>query len=218
MCVNDEGCEDGDVVGMCQPNGYCSFPNEDCPSGQAYGDLAPSNLQGECVEPGSGTESATSTTNASSPTSDSTTQSGSSETMDGEELGTESTSSSSGTVASSDSTTEPSTSTTGDTDTSTTGDTDTTSTTGDTDASTTTGGEVDPWAFCTQPDDCPIPGSLCLEGSVCAPPCVQDPITPCPYDPLGPGFPVCVFACELGCLDGQCPEGMTCDGQDCIWM
>ena len=39
-------CGDG---GACQPSGYCSFPDTDCDSGQAYGNAAPPSLAGECV-------------------------------------------------------------------------------------------------------------------------------------------------------------------------
>ncbi|MEM6990970.1 MAG: hypothetical protein AAF721_10745 [Myxococcota bacterium] len=35
--------------GVCQPNGFCSFPTDDCPSGFLYGDLAPEDLAGQCV-------------------------------------------------------------------------------------------------------------------------------------------------------------------------
>ncbi len=34
---------------MCESNGYCSFPDEDCTSGRRYGQMAPSELAGVCV-------------------------------------------------------------------------------------------------------------------------------------------------------------------------
>ena len=37
------------VGGMCQPTGYCSFPDLGCPSGQRYGDAAGDGLAGTCV-------------------------------------------------------------------------------------------------------------------------------------------------------------------------
>ncbi len=38
------------AVGTCQPNGYCSFPDAECPSGQRYGELAGGGFAGLCVE------------------------------------------------------------------------------------------------------------------------------------------------------------------------
>lgn len=56
VCAQDDACR-GDVgPGMCQPDGYCSFPAEDCESGQRYGahSGARANM---CVEPSADTES-----------------------------------------------------------------------------------------------------------------------------------------------------------------
>lgn len=37
--MHDE-CIAGGVSGLCQPEGHCSFPSDDCGSGQRYGDHA----------------------------------------------------------------------------------------------------------------------------------------------------------------------------------
>jgi hypothetical protein len=47
VCSDDEQCG----AGMCQSVGYCSFPDASCDSGQRYGELASSELAGECVDP-----------------------------------------------------------------------------------------------------------------------------------------------------------------------
>ncbi len=50
ICAESTDCMDGSFSGTCQPNGYCSFDDDDCPSGQRYGDLAAGDLAGQCVE------------------------------------------------------------------------------------------------------------------------------------------------------------------------
>ncbi len=52
-CAQNSQCG---VDGVCQPTGGCSFPDDDCPSGQRYGDYAPSGLGGLCVDPTSDTD------------------------------------------------------------------------------------------------------------------------------------------------------------------
>ena len=37
--------------GTCEPNGFCSFPDTDCPSGSRYGEHAGAGLANTCVEP-----------------------------------------------------------------------------------------------------------------------------------------------------------------------
>lgn len=64
LCGTDDDCTISGVGGVCQSDGYCSFPSEDCASGQQYGQYAPSELAGECVpedgpEPGTTTGPAT---------------------------------------------------------------------------------------------------------------------------------------------------------------
>jgi hypothetical protein len=58
-CASDEQCQSGAVVGACQVNGYCSFPDESCPSGQRFGAAAPSAVANACVDPGEGTGTTT---------------------------------------------------------------------------------------------------------------------------------------------------------------
>lgn len=50
VCADSTDCTDGSFNGVCQANGYCSFGDDTCPSGQRYGDLAPGDLAGTCVE------------------------------------------------------------------------------------------------------------------------------------------------------------------------
>ncbi len=50
-CASDEQCQ-GAEAGLCQPEGYCSFPDESCPSGQRFGDAAPSGVANACVDQG----------------------------------------------------------------------------------------------------------------------------------------------------------------------
>ncbi|HET6584247.1 MAG TPA: DUF2341 domain-containing protein, partial [Nannocystaceae bacterium] len=89
VCSADEDCRDGDRVGTCEADHYCSFPDDGCPSRRRYGERAPSDLAGECVggeatstgatseagETGSGAETtggpATSESTSSSPTTSS---------------------------------------------------------------------------------------------------------------------------------------------------
>lgn len=45
-------CETSDqctVGGTCQPNGFCSFPDSTCPTGQRYGEAAGNDLANRCV-------------------------------------------------------------------------------------------------------------------------------------------------------------------------
>ncbi|MCA9653116.1 MAG: hypothetical protein H6712_19840 [Myxococcales bacterium] len=51
LCQDDGSCEQGGSQGVCQPSGYCSFPDASCESGQRYGELAGGTLAGTCVEP-----------------------------------------------------------------------------------------------------------------------------------------------------------------------
>ncbi len=53
-CSVDGNCVDDDVQGVCEPTGYCSFPDETCDSTRRYGKLAPPEIAGACVDlPGS---------------------------------------------------------------------------------------------------------------------------------------------------------------------
>src|SRR5690349_20601415 len=39
-CTSDSDCVSGGRTGMCQGNGFCSFPDSACPSGERYGGLS----------------------------------------------------------------------------------------------------------------------------------------------------------------------------------
>lgn len=50
-CIDDDACPGG----ACQADGYCSFPDDACGSGQRYGEHAPASVAGDCVgEPTAG--------------------------------------------------------------------------------------------------------------------------------------------------------------------
>lgn len=49
-CHSDAQCV-GEGMGLCQPDGYCSFPAADCPSGQRYGEHSGPRA-GQCVAEG----------------------------------------------------------------------------------------------------------------------------------------------------------------------
>lgn len=55
-CSETGDCSRDDGSGFCEPTGWCSFPDDSCPSGSRYGGLAGDGLAGECVDT-SGTES-----------------------------------------------------------------------------------------------------------------------------------------------------------------
>ncbi len=48
QCLEDSACSNDGIEGVCQPTGYCSFPDPDCESGYRYGDLADAFAQ-QCV-------------------------------------------------------------------------------------------------------------------------------------------------------------------------
>lgn len=60
-CNTDDDCIAGSVFGVCQPAGFCSFPDADCASGQRYGAHAGGGLAQDCVDVGT-TTSADATT------------------------------------------------------------------------------------------------------------------------------------------------------------
>ena len=71
-CNDASMCIVGQVAGLCQATGYCSFPDGTCDSGQRYGEFAGAGLADECVPPGveetDTNESVTSTTGNTSTT------------------------------------------------------------------------------------------------------------------------------------------------------
>lgn len=49
QCHSDAECNTADQAGICEENGFCAFPNDECPSEYAYGELAGPELAGQCV-------------------------------------------------------------------------------------------------------------------------------------------------------------------------
>ncbi len=49
VCESSDQCVDGDVQGTCEPTAFCSFPDPSCDSQRRYGELAASDLAGQCV-------------------------------------------------------------------------------------------------------------------------------------------------------------------------
>ena len=48
-CDDDDACENGDAAGVCEPTGFCSFPDKQCDGGRRYGEFADDGLSRECV-------------------------------------------------------------------------------------------------------------------------------------------------------------------------
>lgn len=48
QCLEDSACSNDGIEGLCQPTGYCSFPDPDCESGYRYGELADAFAE-QCV-------------------------------------------------------------------------------------------------------------------------------------------------------------------------
>jgi hypothetical protein len=49
-CEGDEQCSLAGVAGRCEPEGFCSFADDDCPSGRRFGEHATSSLVETCVD------------------------------------------------------------------------------------------------------------------------------------------------------------------------
>ena len=60
QCADASSCSLDGVSGFCEADGFCSFPDPECPSGHRYGEFAPDDLASDCV-PTSGTTGTTST-------------------------------------------------------------------------------------------------------------------------------------------------------------
>lgn len=72
VCSRDEECVSGKIVGVCQDNDHCSFPDPACDSGQRYAQRAPAGFAQECVPgevAGETTSAVESTTSAEGSTS-----------------------------------------------------------------------------------------------------------------------------------------------------
>lgn len=52
MCASHGDCRNGASIGLCQPDGWCSFFDDDCPSDQRYGELSSEEVAGACVPTG----------------------------------------------------------------------------------------------------------------------------------------------------------------------
>lgn len=50
VCKHNRQCTFEGIAGTCQPGGFCSFPDEQCPGGLRYGGHAPEDVRGKCVE------------------------------------------------------------------------------------------------------------------------------------------------------------------------
>ena len=61
-CDADAQCLDHGIAGMCQEPGWCSFPDDACPSGQRFGDHAGDGLARTCVPEGGTSTDGPSTT------------------------------------------------------------------------------------------------------------------------------------------------------------
>lgn len=51
-CAARAQCVRGTLVGQCEPEGYCSYPDDDCESGSRFSDNATADLAGRCVTEG----------------------------------------------------------------------------------------------------------------------------------------------------------------------
>lgn len=61
QCAESSQCSIDGRAGTCEPSGYCSFPDETCPSGQRYGDHAAAGLAETCVPTEEATGASTTT-------------------------------------------------------------------------------------------------------------------------------------------------------------
>ncbi len=72
VCMDDSVCVNEGIGGVCQPLGYCSFPDPTCDSGYRYGDNAREDVAMQCVPvdeplPTSGPETSESATTTMAP-------------------------------------------------------------------------------------------------------------------------------------------------------
>lgn len=56
-CEATDECVLGGVQGRCEPEGYCSYPDDDCDGGSRFESRAPGELAGRCVGPSAGSGS-----------------------------------------------------------------------------------------------------------------------------------------------------------------
>lgn len=67
-CDDDDECVSDDVLGFCEAEGFCSYPDGNCPSGARWGPQAGAHAN-ECVEESSESSSESSTSSESSSSS-----------------------------------------------------------------------------------------------------------------------------------------------------
>lgn len=67
-CESPDDCRDGAREGTCEADGYCSFVDDDCPSGHRYGGHSPAGIANECTPEDGGSSS----TDAPQPVSETT--------------------------------------------------------------------------------------------------------------------------------------------------
>jgi hypothetical protein len=51
FCTDDAQCRRDGAVGSCEAVGFCSFPDDTCPSGHRFGELAQDGFASRCVAP-----------------------------------------------------------------------------------------------------------------------------------------------------------------------
>ncbi len=51
VCDDDDACRSRGEQGICQPTGFCSYPDSGCDSVQRYDEFAAASLAGQCVDP-----------------------------------------------------------------------------------------------------------------------------------------------------------------------
>ena len=211
LCQSSDECVSSPDAGICEESGYCSFPDDACPSGHRYGELS-GPFSGQCTGPAEGTS--TSSTSPTTFESDSV----ASETggMVTSITGPAADESSTGaiTVGTKSTGSDPTT--------------DGSSTEPNPGDESTAGGTVDPYGPCR--DGCTLPGAICLSSnqgeSVCASPCA-DPTTPeasCPA-PLVEGYALACASTQMGggdfcvmlCMGAVCPGTMTCREGICLF-
>lgn len=97
QCVSDDQCG---AEGRCEGNGYCSFPDDDCPEGRRYGSSSAVGVADQCVEPSESTTSADATSGSQTSSAASGGETSLGTTADGSAGGTDSSASASGSTSS----------------------------------------------------------------------------------------------------------------------
>lgn len=198
-CENDQQCVENGVTGQCQGNQYCTFPDDDCDSGQRYAESAGGGLGGTClpVDEAMGTDAADDGTGSGGGSAGDSTAGGADGTGE----------SGPGTGESGPGTTE------GPVDTSI----------GDDDDDDDDSSALDAYPPCVNIDECDDPSHTCLEPDVddiCAPPCASSEDCPVPEGvtmvPVctddNSSFPgVCILPCQT---NSDCPGPLDCVEDD----